>query len=119
MKKIACLGVLVVLGLASADARANWKTDHSELVKVNRRLKGKIVDHTSNHGVDRRIWSPALNQKRDLYVYLPPDYDPSCRYPLVIFMHGFGQDEQVLLRMAPLIDAEICQGNKWDLVQWR
>ena len=81
------------------------------LAIVNRHLKGKIIDHTANHGADRRIWSPALNQKRDLYVYLPPNFDPNCRYPLVVFMHGFGDDERLLLRLAPKIDEEICQGK--------
>ena len=70
-----------------------------------------MVDHTANHGHDRRIWSRSLGQKRDLYVYLPPNYDPDSRYPIVLFMHGFGQDEQLLLRLAPRIDEEICKGD--------
>src|SRR5262249_50956652 len=32
------------------------------------------------------------------------------RYPVVIFLHGFGQDEHILLGLAPKIDEEICQG---------
>src|SRR5262249_62399560 len=54
----------------------------------------KIVDHTANHGKDNRIWSRSLYQRRDLYVYLPPGYDPSQRYPLILWLHGFTQDEQ-------------------------
>ena len=30
-----------------------------------------------NHGADNRIWSEALHEPRDLYVYLPPGFDPS------------------------------------------
>src|SRR5262249_62179408 len=60
----------------------------------NRKLAGKVIDHTHNHGSDRRIWSNALGEKRDLYVYVPPGYDPCKRYPLAIYLHGFRQDEE-------------------------
>ena len=49
--------------------------------RVNRQLHGRVLDYTANHGQDRRIYSPALCQKRDLYVYLPPCYDPCKQYP--------------------------------------
>src|SRR5262249_17976586 len=51
------------------------------------------IDHTRNHGHDNRIYSPSLHEKRDLYVYLPPGYDPSKKYPLAIYLHGINQDE--------------------------
>jgi len=63
------------------------------LERINCRLHGQIVDFTHNHGADRRIWSAALCQKRDLYVYLPPNYDPQKKYPLAVFLHGAVQDE--------------------------
>lgn len=63
------------------------------LLRENLVLKGRLVDHTNNHGRDRRIWSPALNEKRDLYVYLPPGYDPCKKYPLIVYLHGFNEDE--------------------------
>jgi S-formylglutathione hydrolase FrmB len=66
--------------------------------RVNRALCGQLIDFTHNHGADRRIWSPALCQRRDLYVYLPPHFDPSRRYPLAMFLHGAGQDEQFFLQ---------------------
>ncbi len=68
------------------------------LEHVNRDLAGHVVDFTHNHGADRRIWSAALGQRRDLYVYLPPGYDPCRRYPLVICLHGAAQDEQFFLQ---------------------
>jgi S-formylglutathione hydrolase FrmB len=74
-------------------------------------LQGTIVDRTANHGVDRRIWSRSLYQYRDLYVYLPPGYDKNQTYPIMIFLHGFGQDEQSFLNIAPYIDKAIVQGK--------
>jgi S-formylglutathione hydrolase FrmB len=108
--KTTWIGALVVLGLSVRGAEAFWNKGNGDL-PVNRCLKGRVIDYTANHGHDNRIWSPALGRKRDLYVYLPPNYDPSSLYPLIIFMHGFGQDEQVLLSMAPKIDEEISQGR--------
>jgi hypothetical protein len=84
-----------------------WKLD-----RINRGLQGTLLDFTRNHGADRRIWSSALGQKRDLYVYLPPGFDPNCRYPACIWLHGFAQDEQKFAEeIAPRIDAAIVAGN--------
>jgi S-formylglutathione hydrolase FrmB len=69
-----------------------------QLERVNRQLQGQLLDFTHNHGRDNRIWSASLQEKRDLYVYLPPHFDPHKRYPLVIFLHGAGQDEQFFLQ---------------------
>src|SRR5258708_1646875 len=64
------------------------------------------------HGADRRIWSPALCAKRDLYVYLPPGYDRAKKYPLLIFLHGAGQDEQLFLKnLAKEFDQTIAAGK--------
>ncbi len=68
-----------------------------DLERVQRCLHGQIVDFTHNHGADRRIWSPALCARRDLYVYLPPNFDPNKKYPLGIFLHGATQDEQFFI----------------------
>ena len=39
----------------------------------------------------------TLHEKRDLYVYLPPHYDPCKRYPMAIYLHGFREDESGFL----------------------
>jgi S-formylglutathione hydrolase FrmB len=65
--------------------------------RVRHKLHGQLLDFTNNHGADRRIWSESLQQKRDMYVYLPPGFDPCCRYPLMIWLHGFAQDEYSFL----------------------
>ena len=35
---------------------------------VNHRLAGHVDDYTHNHGEDRRLFSPVLRERRDLYV---------------------------------------------------
>lgn len=59
------------------------------LDRVNRTLHGRLVDHTNSHGAQRRIWSEALCQRRDMYVYLPPGFNPCCTYPLIIWLHRY------------------------------
>jgi enterochelin esterase-like enzyme len=93
-------GLLLVIPPPPAQAR-EWLVDgRRALIAINRRLHGQVVDFTHNHGADRRIWSAALGQKRDVYVYLPPGYDPAQRYPLIIALHGYAQDERAFLRYA-------------------
>jgi S-formylglutathione hydrolase FrmB len=104
------LALLLAVGLSAAPA-SGWRKDSPELALANRRLHGRVVDHTANHGRDNRLWSPALGQRRDLYVYLPPGYRPTERYPVMIWLHGFTQDEQSFLRdVVPLLDRAIAAG---------
>lgn len=108
------IGPVALLGFALAGESA-WAADfflHGELDRVNRCLHGQVLDFTHNHGHDRRIWSAALCEKRDLYVYLPPDFDPARKYPLAIFLHGAGLDEQLFLNsMAKDLDRAIMDGK--------
>jgi poly(3-hydroxybutyrate) depolymerase len=78
-----------------------------EVENLNNRLAGQILDFTGNHRVDRRVYCPSLGQKRDVYVYLPPGYDGVTLFPLMIWMHGLGQDEKSFLDLAPVFDAAI------------
>jgi S-formylglutathione hydrolase FrmB len=90
---------------------SGWRKESNNILFINQKLAGKVIDHTANHGKDRRIWSQALCQRRDLYVYLPPDFDPNLKYPLVVWFHGFAQDEgSFLTQVAPRLDAAICAG---------
>jgi S-formylglutathione hydrolase FrmB len=109
-------GLLVVLALgaggpASARPLERWFHPADELARVNRSLHGRVVDYTCNHGADRRIWSAALGERRDLYVYLPPHYSPHKQYPLVIYLHGFGQDEESFLKFVNLFDGAMACGK--------
>jgi poly(3-hydroxybutyrate) depolymerase len=87
---------LALLASVAAPARAQVfelvKPDH-----LNGKLQGRVIDFTNNHGPDRRIYSPILGRPRDLYVYLPPGYDPSNAYPLIVFLHGADIDEHAFL----------------------
>ncbi len=91
------LGVALTLACQSAHA-THFFGLRGELARANRGLSGRVIDFTNNHGADRRIWSPALGARRDLYVYVPPGYDPAKKYPLGIFLHGAGQDERFFLK---------------------
>ncbi len=92
----AAMALLAAL-LAPAPAAANKK-----LEQLNAALYGRLVDFTHNHDADRRIWSPALQQKRDLYVYLPPGYDPGKPCCFVLWLHGAFGDEQIAFLLARL-----------------
>lgn len=112
MRYAGWLGILYAVVVTACPAEAGG-IRHRNLVKeLNCQLQGQIVDYTSNHGADRRIWSEALQEKRDLYVYLPPGFDPCLQYPIVIFMHGFLEDEKTLPRYVVRdLDAAIANGH--------
>ena len=95
MKSI--LAVLAVLAAATVPAARGQVRGCADLDRLNRRLAGQVVDYTHNHGADRRLYSPILGRPRDLYVYLPPGYDPLVAYPLILFLHGADVDEHDFL----------------------
>jgi S-formylglutathione hydrolase FrmB len=76
------------------------------------RIHGTVLDFTHNHGRDRRIFAPSLGCKRDLYIYLPPCYDPRKAYPVMLVLHGILQDERAFLEwvVGPL-DQAIVEGK--------
>lgn len=100
-KSVSCIRCVllfgVLLGLVQP-ASAHPIRRYFALDQVNSQIKGRIVDFSRNHGRDNRMWSPALQQKRDLYVYLPPGFDPCKQYPLALWLHGVAQDELSFLR---------------------
>lgn len=105
------LGVCV-LGVSVAE-RSYAEKDilPGSLQQTNHALKGRILDFTRNHGQDRRIWSYALGSRRDLYVYLPPNYRKSQVYPVIVYMHGMWNDEQEFLGVAHYFDQAMQKGK--------
>ena len=91
------VAALVLLGSATSHVEAQL-FEFVSLEHLNGKLRGRVVDYTHNHGADRRLYSPILGRPRDLYVYLPPGYDPSVAYPLILFLHGADVDEARLPR---------------------
>src|SRR5882724_11098181 len=91
--KILVALILAALPLPLAHA-IGWRKDGSELNILNHSLSGKVLDYTANHGRDNRLFSRSMWQRRDLYVYLPPNFNATRRYPLITFLHGFADDEQ-------------------------
>jgi S-formylglutathione hydrolase FrmB len=105
------LAAVAGLVLTCGPARAGVLHRASDLEALNRQLAGRVLDFTHNHGADNRIWSPALHEWRDLYVYLPPGFDPHCRYPVILYLHGLALDEASFVRhVAPVFDAAIARG---------
>lgn len=84
---------------------------NDEVHRINRQLAGQLLDFTANHGVDRRIFSPTLGEKRDLYVYLPPGYDGKKQYPGMLWLHGLNHDEKHFLDVVPIFDSLIRCGK--------
>ncbi len=104
--------VVILVGSVSLPAEAqlfNW----INLDRLNCRLGGCVVDYTANHGRDRRICSSILGMKRDLYVYLPPNYDPKLAYPMVLYLHTAQIDEHTLIGpgIIETVDAMIANGD--------
>jgi S-formylglutathione hydrolase FrmB len=80
--------------------------------RINAQIAGTLVDFTHNNGCDRRIFSAALCECRDWYIYLPPNYDPQGQYPLLIWLHSYTDDEcEFAKHVAPTLDAAITSGK--------
>jgi S-formylglutathione hydrolase FrmB len=112
MKKFVWFVACASTGLIGFEGQGAGLGKRGELDRVNQCIQGQVLDFTHNHGSDRRIWSPALCQKRDLYVYLPPGFNPARKYPLGIFLHGATQDEQFFIGgLAQRFDKAIVHGD--------
>jgi len=105
---LACL-----LSVAAPAGAAKHVLNHIDLKDVNAKLHGHVVDFTHNHGADLRIHSNVLGMKRDMYVYLPPGYDPRRAYPLVLYLHSAFFDEHAFIALDLLaqLDQLIVQGT--------
>ena len=103
--------LLVALAVAPSAQAFGHKDRVADLRQLNGQLAGRIDDYTARHGSDNRIDSPSLGQRRGVYVYVPPGYDPAKRYPLVVWLHGLNQDETSFLEVAPAFDRAMVAGR--------
>jgi S-formylglutathione hydrolase FrmB len=105
---------VALAGAAGLPAQALPSSLHlfgpDRLVRLNGSIGGKVLEYTHNHGADNRGWSAALGQKRDVYVYLPPGYDGVKKFPVMLTLHGIGQDETKFLDFIPPLDEAIRSG---------
>lgn len=112
MKNAPWVGAVLALGFTLSTASAGPLGLYCPflLERRNHQLCGHVVDFTHNHGSDNRIWSEVLHEKRDLYVYLPPGYDPCKKYPVALWLHTFREDELGVLKdVFPIFDkAMVC-----------
>lgn len=90
------IAVVVFIGSASWPSEGQL-FNRVSLDRLNRQLCGRVDDYTMNHGQDHRISSPILGQKRDMYVYLPPNYNPRIAYPMILLLHTAMVDEHALI----------------------
>ena len=106
---------LVLLSVSTSDALGQLGVPRllgpDAVTKLNRKLAGRVDDYTHNHGSDRRVYSPALERKRDLYAYTPPGYDGKTPFPFMMFLHGLAQDEKIFLEVVEHFDLAIRNGE--------
>jgi S-formylglutathione hydrolase FrmB len=105
------LVIVVILGVTPA-ARAQF-LNRVNVERLNGRLAGQVVDYTNNHHTDRRNFSSILGMPRDLYVYVPPGYNPACAYPLILFFHMANVDEHYFIgsKLLEVVDELIVRGE--------
>ncbi len=107
----ALVGLLALAGPAPALFGVFRFCPRDEIERTNRTLAGQLLDFTNNHGCDRRVFSPTLGEKRDVYVYLPPGFDGKKQFPGMLWLHGLNHDEKHFLDVAPLLDEAIRCGK--------
>jgi acetyl esterase/lipase len=108
---VALLAVMAILPLRGGAFWPAFRIGRiGEVERLNRSLAGQLLDFTSNHGRDHRFYSPALGEKKGVYVYLPPGYDGVKQFPVMLWLHGANQDEKSFLTLAPHFDTAVRSG---------
>ncbi len=114
MGKTGLIGLILLIAVSPVNAQffGLEKLKSVSTAPVPTGIRGKIANYTNNHGRDNRINSRSLWQKRDVYVYLPPGYTPRKKYPVLLWLHGLGQDETSFTKyVVPLLDRAISSGK--------
>lgn len=117
MSKTLPLTIMVVSALAlcvfSSRECSGQIDQFANVYRLNRKLHGHVDDYTRNHGRFGRVPSAILSRRQDLYVYTPPGYNCTKKYPLVIWLHGAFGDEHAFFNSAQIeyLDQQIRCGN--------
>lgn len=98
---VLALALLALTPTARGQFRAFASAD-----RINKKLSGRVDDYTRSACRDDRIDSPILGQRRDLYVYVPPGYDPRRAYPLIVYLHISRVDESEFVGSTHLIELD-------------
>src|SRR5262249_41603652 len=110
-----CIHVRVLLVSPSAAASSPAASSASPLASGLPSSFGLIRTGPSGGTVwEGRILDRQVNDPRLSDVYLPPDFSPALRYPVVIFLHGFwGSPSSFVdgLHLAEAADKEITAGR--------
>ncbi|MBO9692926.1 prolyl oligopeptidase family serine peptidase [Chryseobacterium sp.] len=81
-------------GKKQLDEYLQFKAEFEQFLKGNEPYKGI-------KGPYRRAFRSKYDGTYQPYsIKLPEHYDPAKKYPLLVFLHGSGQDDQSLLKMA-------------------
>jgi len=91
-----------------------FKTKPAEAIKVS-------TNGSSERGIDRHLEINSGGRERDYILHVPKNYDPSKPMPLVVVLHGLGQDADrisSLSKMSEKADKEgfivaYPNGTKW------
>lgn len=103
--RLTLVAIVAVFAIGTSARAQLW--GFSTAKGVNHKLSGRVVDYTHNSlGHDHRLFSPMLGQKRDLYVYLPPCYDPNKSYPLLVYFHVARTDEHEMIGSTWLVEMD-------------
>lgn len=97
--------VVLALFATASPARAQLRA-FATAQGLNRKLSGHVEDFTRTFTHDNRIDSAILGRKRDLYVYLPPGYDPRKSYPLLLYFHISRVDERDFVGSRRLLELD-------------
>lgn len=62
----------------------------------------KVSNPGSDRGVDRHLEIQSGGRERDYLLHVPPNYDPSKPMPLVVVLHGLGQDADKISNLSEM-----------------